>query len=294
MENSHLIIKRSRLRIKKEDDICLIREVAGHNPFLNSKLWTKVKENVNLLCEKNFLLKTLKDHVDLLIKLWLKKTKILKDKSEIEEAFSEKIQLCQNIQNYMIQFRLKGEMTAKKKPAIHPGKIERNKWTYALNVLNKNAITIPTMNSFFNEDDSNMPSTSEDVSPHNKLNWYRKLEDYVVKLDKYAEGKVKLLDILNTHGELINKKQLIDNLVNELKIPKVSNLTFVKTVNAQSFIDLTLNEPMYSNEKSNECTNGNQDSVLETTKSDINENARAEDKGQSSFLVNSQQIQELD
>lgn len=52
-------------------------------------------------------------------------------------------------------------MTAKKKPAIHPGKIERNKWTYALNVLNKNAITIPTMNSFFNEDDSNMPSTSE-------------------------------------------------------------------------------------------------------------------------------------
>lgn len=71
---------KKRLRFRDEDDIVLLREVAGQNPFLNVDAWEIIQSNVFMHSSKEFSLKTLKDHLDLLIKLWLEKLKILKDK----------------------------------------------------------------------------------------------------------------------------------------------------------------------------------------------------------------------
>lgn len=71
---------KKRLRFRDEDDFALLREVAGQNPFGNPEVWETIQQNIFLLTGKEFSLKTLKDHLDLLIRLWLEKTKLFKDK----------------------------------------------------------------------------------------------------------------------------------------------------------------------------------------------------------------------
>ncbi|KAL1488640.1 hypothetical protein ABEB36_014440 [Hypothenemus hampei] len=123
-------IKR-RLRFSEQDDMALLQEVASRNPFQNSEEWEIIQQSNLTLTEKKFNVKTLKDHLDLLIKNWLKKTKLLQTKSGIEEPYSEKDQLCQNIHDYMLNFR---KITSSKKPA-DAGKAEREKWTVVLRAL---------------------------------------------------------------------------------------------------------------------------------------------------------------
>lgn len=71
---------KKRQRFKEEDDIALLREVVGQNPFENNDLWGTVCENIFMLTGKQFSIRTLKEHLDLLIRLWLKKTKIQEKK----------------------------------------------------------------------------------------------------------------------------------------------------------------------------------------------------------------------
>lgn len=68
---------KKRLRFSEEDDLNLLREVAGQNPFENPTIWGSIQESIFVLSQKDFSIKTLKDHLDLLIKAWLEKVKLL-------------------------------------------------------------------------------------------------------------------------------------------------------------------------------------------------------------------------
>lgn len=71
---------KKRLRFGDFDDVILLREVLSLNPFENPNEWEIIQEHVFLITKKKFMIRTLKDHLERLIKLWLEKTKILKDK----------------------------------------------------------------------------------------------------------------------------------------------------------------------------------------------------------------------
>lgn len=71
---------KKRLRFSDHDDLILLREVLAQNPFANSTLWIVVQENLCLVSGKQFSIRTLKDHLERLIKMWLDNTKILQNK----------------------------------------------------------------------------------------------------------------------------------------------------------------------------------------------------------------------
>jgi hypothetical protein len=74
------MVKKTRLRFSDTDDLALLREVLGQNPFIDSRRWSEVASNMTLLTGKTFKEKTLRDHLNLLIKLWLENKKILEGK----------------------------------------------------------------------------------------------------------------------------------------------------------------------------------------------------------------------
>ncbi|KAG5866883.1 hypothetical protein JTB14_037484 [Gonioctena quinquepunctata] len=127
---------KKRMRFRAEDDIALLREVARQNPFSNSGVWDVIREHVFLLTAKSFSVKSLKDHLDLIIKLWLDKTKTMNKKSATEEDYTEKEQLYQDI--YMNQFRMEQQRKNTKKIEMENGKKTRDEWAH--NFHNNNVI----------------------------------------------------------------------------------------------------------------------------------------------------------
>nr|CAH7716797.1 unnamed protein product [Callosobruchus chinensis] len=84
---------------KEQDDLIFLREVLGYNPFQQPDLWSVIQEHVYAATRKSFSVKTLKDHLDLLIKIWIEKTKKYKYRSGIEEEYCEKDKLLQEYPN---------------------------------------------------------------------------------------------------------------------------------------------------------------------------------------------------
>ncbi|CAG9760270.1 unnamed protein product [Ceutorhynchus assimilis] len=123
---------RKRQRFTDHDDLVLLREVLSHNPFENPALWHVIQENVSSLTGKTFVIRTLREHLERLIKLWLEMFKILKDKSGIEVVSTEKDTLCSNIYDLMKEFK----DSKKKKTSVSASKTigidARNQWTQLL------------------------------------------------------------------------------------------------------------------------------------------------------------------
>nr|CAH7766064.1 unnamed protein product [Callosobruchus chinensis] len=103
--------KKTRLRFREEDDLIFLREVLGYNPFQQPELWSVIQEHVYAATRKSFSVKTLKDHLDLLIKIWIEKTKNYKDQSGIEEEYCEKDKLPQEVYDLMTEYRIKKKQT---------------------------------------------------------------------------------------------------------------------------------------------------------------------------------------
>ncbi|XP_072383179.1 uncharacterized protein [Diabrotica undecimpunctata] len=123
-------ILKKRQRFSDHDDLTLLREVLGHNPFVDQTGWNVIQENLFSVTGKQFSIRTLKDHLERLIKSWLQEYKILRDKSGIEVTETEKDLLCHNI------FDLMEESKASKIKKFKPQNLEkqkgveaRNKWT---------------------------------------------------------------------------------------------------------------------------------------------------------------------
>lgn len=65
--------KGKRLRFNPDDDLALLREVVNLNPLGNNENWTAVQENLEKITGKRFIIRTIKDHLQLLLELFNKK-----------------------------------------------------------------------------------------------------------------------------------------------------------------------------------------------------------------------------
>ncbi|CAH1111509.1 unnamed protein product [Psylliodes chrysocephalus] len=78
--------EKKRLRFTYEDDIVLLREVVSRNPFQSSDLWEEVKTSVFQVTKKLFNIKTIRQHIQLLLDQWIEKEKIIKKDEDFEMA----------------------------------------------------------------------------------------------------------------------------------------------------------------------------------------------------------------
>lgn len=65
--------KKNRVRFTYEDDVILLREIVSKNPLLNSEMWEEVKTNVCQMTKKTFSIKTLRQHMNILLEQWTEK-----------------------------------------------------------------------------------------------------------------------------------------------------------------------------------------------------------------------------
>ncbi|XP_012231480.1 putative uncharacterized protein DDB_G0271982 [Linepithema humile] len=97
--------KPERLRFTILDDLILLREVSGQNPYEESDRWKIVAERVANATQKNFSLRCVKEHVDHLLKIWTREGRAHLRKSGTEEQYNEKERLLQIVQDLQKEFR---------------------------------------------------------------------------------------------------------------------------------------------------------------------------------------------
>lgn len=61
-----------RLRFSSDDDIHLLKEVLTLNPFKNFENWKLIHANVVAYTRKEFTIRAIKDHLEHLVKLYIK------------------------------------------------------------------------------------------------------------------------------------------------------------------------------------------------------------------------------
>lgn len=105
-----------RVRFTADDDLALLREVTARNPLKEPEAWINVQGNLEKIVGKHFSIRTLKDHLQLLVDIWLKKDCIYRKKSGTEEVYSEKDQLLQEVSDLCNEPDC--SIKKKRKPAI--------------------------------------------------------------------------------------------------------------------------------------------------------------------------------
>jgi hypothetical protein len=98
-------LREKRQRFSADDDLCLLREVTAQNPIKEAKAWSTVQENIEKTVGKKFSMRTLKDHLQLLLEIYLKKDMVSQKKSGVEEIFSERDNLLQEISDLCKEFK---------------------------------------------------------------------------------------------------------------------------------------------------------------------------------------------
>ncbi|CAH1100039.1 unnamed protein product [Psylliodes chrysocephalus] len=93
--------EKKRLRFTYEDDIVLLREVVSRNPFQNSDMWEEVKTSVFQVTKKLFSIKTIRQHIQLLLDQWIEKEKNNQKSSGVEEPYSERDVLLQEVKDFV-------------------------------------------------------------------------------------------------------------------------------------------------------------------------------------------------
>uniref|UniRef100_A0A6P7GRH1 Uncharacterized protein LOC114339912 n=1 Tax=Diabrotica virgifera virgifera TaxID=50390 RepID=A0A6P7GRH1_DIAVI len=126
--NTDLLKKAKRLRFTSEDDLLLIRQVRGVNPYFNHERWGDIQESVCEQTGKRFSIRCIKEHVENLINSWIKKERIDKAKSGIEEIQTEMDFLLQEVADLMKEAKLKKETKGKKRSSFQVAKEVRDMW----------------------------------------------------------------------------------------------------------------------------------------------------------------------
>jgi len=65
-------IKKERLRFSTTDDLCLLRQVICLNPYNDTNQWNIIKDTIVSTSKKNFSIRSIKEHVEHLLKVWSK------------------------------------------------------------------------------------------------------------------------------------------------------------------------------------------------------------------------------
>ncbi|CAG9859465.1 unnamed protein product [Phyllotreta striolata] len=108
-----------RLRFSYEDEISLLKEFLAHNPLLHPEKWSIIQENVAFAQGKTFSIRTLREHVQLLIQTRLKPDSTIKNNSYKDvppyERDSLLHKMLQDIDMLYREFELHGESTKRGK-----------------------------------------------------------------------------------------------------------------------------------------------------------------------------------
>ncbi|XP_068897053.1 UPF0430 protein CG31712-like isoform X4 [Tenebrio molitor] len=94
-----------RLRFTTEDDLILLRDVVGHNPFKGPSKWKQIQANLLCVSGKNFSIRSVREHVEHLLKLFVKKDRANLRKSGTEEQYSEKQRLLEEVKRLSTEFK---------------------------------------------------------------------------------------------------------------------------------------------------------------------------------------------
>lgn len=67
--------------------------------------------------------------------------------------------------------------------------------------------------------------------------------EYVLKLNRFAEGKIKLIDILDSKGYLISMKKICEKIIKEIKFgKKIGNLLFIDATNNSNRLNVDVTD----------------------------------------------------
>lgn len=105
--------KIERLRFTIEDDLRLLRDVVGINPFLHPVTWKVVHNNICKFSGKCFSVRAVREHVEHLLKLFAKEDKANLRKSGTEEQYREKEILLQEVTDLQREFKLSNPSSSK-------------------------------------------------------------------------------------------------------------------------------------------------------------------------------------
>jgi hypothetical protein len=67
------VSKKKRLRFNADDDLCLLRAVVRENPLQDPDKWETIKKNILLAVTKEFPIRTLKQHLQILLDTYKEK-----------------------------------------------------------------------------------------------------------------------------------------------------------------------------------------------------------------------------
>lgn len=67
--------KKERLRFSTVDDLYLLRQVVRSNPFNDATQWEDIRNALVSSSEKNFSIRSVKEHVEYLLKVWNKRVR---------------------------------------------------------------------------------------------------------------------------------------------------------------------------------------------------------------------------
>ncbi|XP_075539995.1 uncharacterized protein LOC142574882 [Dermacentor variabilis] len=109
------------------DDLCILREVLGTNPFQDARLWPQVAKNLAEATGKTFSLRSIRNRCELLMAQFLHKDTANLKKSGTEEQYAEKEQLLTEILalakefGYVIRGTTLKKVVARMQPDVPPG-----------------------------------------------------------------------------------------------------------------------------------------------------------------------------
>lgn len=64
---------KKRMRFRYEDDVILLREIVSRDPFSNGqRAWDEIKLNMMSLTKKDFTIKSIRQHIQILMDQWKK------------------------------------------------------------------------------------------------------------------------------------------------------------------------------------------------------------------------------
>ncbi|KAF5279249.1 hypothetical protein FQR65_LT15454 [Abscondita terminalis] len=97
--------KSARLRFNVSDDIMLLQHVIALNPFENERRWDEVLQSVINESGKQFTLRSIKEHLDHILKLFVKEDLANIRKSGTEEEYTEKERLLQEVVDLQKEYK---------------------------------------------------------------------------------------------------------------------------------------------------------------------------------------------
>nr|XP_054924934.1 uncharacterized protein LOC129383930 [Dermacentor andersoni] len=92
--------RKARKRFRIDEDLCLLREITGADPFENPAAWEDVLRNVVRAVQRELTIRAIKERVDLLVGYFRQDTVNLR-KSGTEEQYGERGHLLQEVSDLM-------------------------------------------------------------------------------------------------------------------------------------------------------------------------------------------------